>query len=157
MSTSYESDSESSESDSEEEEGVSEDFLQALLAKAHQSYAAEAEAKRLAEKSSDIIALSVEDTNKWSNIFIYLDYSITEDAWRPLPRLKVTKQPSTYFPVDTAASGSYLSIKNPDVESMEKLVASLPAPTPPVPPPELSKSGKPLTKREKREVGVSCW
>jgi hypothetical protein len=43
---------------------------------------------------------------------------------------------------------------DPDVELAEMASSSRVVPEPPVPPPELTKNGKPLTKRQKKEV--SC-
>jgi len=48
-------------------------------------------------------------------------------------------------------------MRDPDVESAEKASSSLAVPQPPVPPPELTKSGKPLTHKEKKEVCTSLY
>ncbi|KAG5648292.1 hypothetical protein DXG03_004864 [Asterophora parasitica] len=41
---------------------------------------------------------------------------------------------------------------DPDVASAERASSSRAVPAPPVPPPELTKSGKPLTRKEKKEL-----
>ena len=43
-------------------------------------------------------------------------------------------------------------MRDPDVELAEKATSSRAVPAPPLPPPELTKSGKPLTKKQKKEV-----
>jgi hypothetical protein len=48
-----------------------------------------------------------------------------------------------------------LSIRDPDIERAVKASSSFDVPAPPVPPPEITKSGKPLTKKEKK--AVSCF
>jgi hypothetical protein len=43
-------------------------------------------------------------------------------------------------------------MRDPDVELAMAAAASRFVPAPPIPPPELTSSGKPLTKRQKKEV-----
>ena len=43
-------------------------------------------------------------------------------------------------------------MRDPDVERALAAAASRSVPAPPIPPPELTSSGKPLTKRQKKEV-----
>jgi hypothetical protein len=43
-------------------------------------------------------------------------------------------------------------MRDPDVELATAAAASRSVPAPPIPPPELTSSGKPLTKRQKKEV-----
>lgn len=47
-------------------------------------------------------------------------------------------------------------MRDPEVEEVEKKASSSRAiVSPPLPPPELTKTGKPLTKREKKEVPLT--
>lgn len=43
-------------------------------------------------------------------------------------------------------------MRDPDIELAEKASSSYVVPAPPIPPPELDRSGRPLTKREKKDV-----
>jgi hypothetical protein len=45
-------------------------------------------------------------------------------------------------------------MRDPEIERAEKASALYAVPAPPIPPPELTKSGKPLTKREKKAVRI---
>lgn len=45
-------------------------------------------------------------------------------------------------------------MRNPDVEVALAAATSRSIPAPPIPPPELTSSGKPLTKRQKKEVCI---
>jgi hypothetical protein len=77
-------------------------------------------------------------------------------AASPLPPLNPGKLPASYFDNSDRQKVGPSRLRDPEVERAEKaalLAAS--APAPPEGPPELMKNGKPLTKRQKKEV--SCW
>uniref|UniRef100_D8Q447 Fcf2 pre-rRNA processing C-terminal domain-containing protein n=1 Tax=Schizophyllum commune (strain H4-8 / FGSC 9210) TaxID=578458 RepID=D8Q447_SCHCM len=70
-----------------------------------------------------------------------------------LPRLELSTADKSYFTFDRIGKGKVpLSLRDPEIERAEKAMADFAAPAPPEGPPELTKSGKPLTKREKKEV-----
>lgn len=52
----------------------------------------------------------------------------------------------------SSRSDGVASFRDPAVEMAEKAALALSAPAPPIPPPELTKAGLPLTKRQKKEV-----
>lgn len=47
-------------------------------------------------------------------------------------------------------------MRDPGVELAEKASSSREVPAPPIPPPELTSNGKPLTKKQKKEVSPLC-
>jgi len=53
---------------------------------------------------------------------------------------------------ESSLSSRLISIRDPEVEKLEEATAFFDGPAPPIPPPELTKSGKPLTKKQKKEV-----
>ena len=72
---------------------------------------------------------------------------------RNLPPLDPGALPPSYITFGETLSDAPLAVRDLDAERVMELSASRSAPAPPVPPPELTKSGKPLTKREKKAVG----
>ncbi|EEB86957.1 hypothetical protein MPER_15908, partial [Moniliophthora perniciosa FA553] len=60
--------------------------------------------------------------------------------------------PTPYFTLGKSRNEGPSSLRDPDVERVESSASSLDMPAPPVPPPELSKSGKSFTKRQKKEL-----
>lgn len=71
---------------------------------------------------------------------------------RALPSLDPGKLPPAYFQLGESRNEGLQSIRDPDVELAEKASSIRKLPAPPIPPPELTKTGKPLTKKEKKEV-----
>ncbi|KAI4518427.1 Fcf2-domain-containing protein [Schizophyllum commune Loenen D] len=70
-----------------------------------------------------------------------------------LPRLELSTADKSYFTFERKGKGKVpLSLRDPEIERAEKAMADFAAPAPPEGPPELTKSGKPLTKREKKEL-----
>ena len=76
---------------------------------------------------------------------------------RDLPPLDPGALPPSYFTFGETLNDAPLAVRDLDAERVMKLSSSLSAPAPPVPPPELTKSGKPLTKREKKAVGPGSF
>ena len=73
----------------------------------------------------------------------------------PVPyitRLKPVSGPSKGKGQESSLSSRLISIRDPELEKLEKATAFLDGPAPPTPPPELTKSGKPLTKKQRKEV-----
>ena len=74
---------------------------------------------------------------------------------RNLPPLDPGTLPNSYITLGKTLNDAPLAVRDLDVERIMGSSSSLSAPAPPVPPPELTKSGKPLTKKEKKAVGWS--
>jgi len=70
---------------------------------------------------------------------------------RPLPKLNPGLLPS-YITLGKTRFDGPLSMRDPEVERAERASGSTSLPAPPIRPAELTKSGKPLTKKEKKEV-----
>ncbi|KAJ7069871.1 Fcf2 pre-rRNA processing-domain-containing protein [Mycena amicta] len=62
--------------------------------------------------------------------------------------------PTPYFTLGKRKTDAS-SLRDPALEAAEQASSSFVVPAPPLPPPELSKSGKPLTKRERKAVSIS--
>ena len=84
-----------------------------------------------------------------------LDRRICSNPLRPLPKLDPGNLPAPYIQLGETRFDGPSSIRDPDVEFAEKVAGSMSIPAPPIPPPELTKSGKPLTKKEKKEVRLT--
>ncbi|CAA7261366.1 unnamed protein product [Cyclocybe aegerita] len=69
----------------------------------------------------------------------------------PLPRLNPGKLPSPYIKFGEGRNDPS-TLRDPAIERVERATASLLGPAPPVPPPELTSSGKPLTKKQRKEL-----
>src|ERR1700722_181400 len=74
---------------------------------------------------------------------------------RTLPQLDPGTLPPPYFILGETRREGLSSMRDPDIERIEHVSASYAVPAPPVPPPELTKSGKPLTRKEKKAVRPS--
>ncbi|KAJ7784669.1 Fcf2 pre-rRNA processing-domain-containing protein [Mycena metata] len=113
---------------------ITTEYLQSLLNQARENARA---AKRLQQQSEvpleedDVIILQAEPAK--------------------IPRLDPGVLPKPYFTLGKRR-GDPSIIRDPDVELAEKASSSYVVPAPPIPPPELTKSGKPLTKRERKAL-----
>ncbi|EGN92132.1 hypothetical protein SERLA73DRAFT_79848 [Serpula lacrymans var. lacrymans S7.3] len=125
------SDSSSDSSDSEKDKDITPEYLKSLIETARQN-AIEKERQMQISKDGameeDII--KVDDTKD-----------------RPLPPLNPGTLPAPYFEFGEGRFGP-VSIRDPDIERAIAMTSSILAPAPPAPPPELTKSGKPPTKKE---------
>lgn len=75
----------------------------------------------------------------------------------PLPPLDPGKLPETYFDLDDEQPKAGSSrLRDPSAQIAAKAASALDVPAPPTAPPELTKSGKPLTKKERKAVRVFC-
>ncbi|KAG6918743.1 hypothetical protein DXG01_011934 [Tephrocybe rancida] len=139
-STSESSDSSSSEfSDSDSDDPVTHEYLESLLDKARKSYAAAAAKEKIASSSEAV-----------DEEIITLDEDASQK--RPLPLLDPGVLPSSYFELGASRFDGPSKIGDPDIESAARASSSRAVPTPPIAPPELTKSGKPLTRKEKKEL-----
>jgi hypothetical protein len=133
-----ESDEDSSE-DEEDEDEVSQEYLDSLLEKARRSIASKAIGKTVADKGDvleeDIIGLDDPDSELKS-----------------LPPLDPGTLPNSYITLGKTLNDAPLAVRDLDAERVMESSSSLSAPAPPAPPPELTKSGKPLTKKEKKAL-----
>ncbi|KAJ7288437.1 Fcf2 pre-rRNA processing-domain-containing protein [Mycena rebaudengoi] len=119
------------ESDLEPE--ITQEYLESLLTKARNRARAAAAAHEQPQipLEEDVIALPTEPPK-----IPPLDPGVLPRPYFILG--KTRKDPSTMW--------------DPDVELAEKASSSYVVPAPPIPPPELTKFGKPLTKRERKEL-----
>ncbi|KAF8158322.1 Fcf2 pre-rRNA processing-domain-containing protein [Crassisporium funariophilum] len=60
--------------------------------------------------------------------------------------------PRPYIQLGATRFDGPSSVRDPDVELAANAASSHSVPAPPIPPPELTKSGKPLTKKQKKEL-----
>ena len=155
--SSSESDSESGGEDSSEEESddeISQEYLDSLLEKARKSIAAKAVNNTVASKGSaledDIIALD-DPESELKYAFLNLHLEPLSHRQRTLPPLDPGALPPPYITFGKTPNDAPSAIRDLDVERAMKSSSSLTVPIPPVPPPELTKSGKSLNK-EKKEV-----
>ncbi|KAJ7175767.1 Fcf2 pre-rRNA processing-domain-containing protein [Mycena filopes] len=112
---------------------ITPEYLQSLLDQARENARA---AKRLQEsqdpqEEDDILVLQAEPAK--------------------IPPLDPGVLPTPYFTLGKRKHDPSV-IRDPDVELAEKASTSYVVPAPPIPPPELTKSGKPLTKRERKAL-----
>lgn len=152
-----ESDSDSSESDSEQE--ITEEFLNNLLEKARQNVRArkQDESGSSLQETQEEDEIRLEDDRKKDGLcvscFLILPlHHSSLPCCRPLPSLHPGSLPSPYIVLSDSKTAGPLTIRDDDVEQAEKASSSRILPAEPAPPPELSAKGKPLTKKEKKEV-----
>ncbi|KAG6850728.1 hypothetical protein H0H93_009351 [Arthromyces matolae] len=126
-----------SDSDLDSDDSITPDYLESLLQKARQSYAS------ASAKGKTVNSLTAEEE------VITLD---GDHEQKPLPQLDPGGLPAPYFELGETRFDGPSSMRDPDVESAERASSSRSVPAPPVAPPELTKSGKPLTRREKKEL-----
>ncbi|KAJ7505412.1 Fcf2 pre-rRNA processing-domain-containing protein [Mycena galericulata] len=118
--------------DSEPE--ITAEYLESLLNKARENARA---AKQLSQQSEgpqeeeDVIVLQAEPAK--------------------IPPLDPGVLPRPYFTLGKRKTDPS-TMRDPDVELAEKASSSYVVPAPPIPPPELTKSGNPLTKRERKAL-----
>ncbi|KAF8208848.1 Fcf2 pre-rRNA processing-domain-containing protein [Mycena galopus ATCC 62051] len=116
-----------------EEPEITPEYLQSLLDQARENARA---AKRLQQPSED----SPED-----------DVIVLQAEPKKLPRLDPGVLPRPYFTLGKRKIDPSV-LRDPEVELAEKASSSYVVPAPPIPPPELTKSGKPLTKKERKAL-----
>ncbi|KAI0301156.1 hypothetical protein B0F90DRAFT_1810181 [Multifurca ochricompacta] len=125
--------------DEDDEEEISQEYLDSLLEKARASMAAKAK-HNAANHDEDVIGLDD-----------------PESKLKGLPPLDPGILPPPYITFGETLHDAPSAIRDLDAERAMKSSSSLSVPAPPVPPPELTKTGKPLTKKEKRAVYLLCY
>ncbi|KAI0287957.1 Fcf2 pre-rRNA processing-domain-containing protein [Russula brevipes] len=141
-SSSYSSSESESEPDSvddseDEEDEISKEYLNSLLEKARRSIAAKAVQNAVAN-----------DGKALEEDIIELDDP--ESELKSLPPLDPGTLPPSYITIGENPDDAPSAIRDLDAERAMKASSSLSVPAPPASPPELTKSGKPLTKKEKK-------
>ena len=71
---------------------------------------------------------------------------------RPLPPLDVGSLPAPYIDLPETRGAGPSKLRDPDVEHVQKAASTIQVPAAPAPPPELTKDGKKLTKKEMKKV-----
>ncbi|KAI0923251.1 hypothetical protein AcV5_007433 [Taiwanofungus camphoratus] len=133
------SDFDSSESDSDEE--ITQEFLDSLLDKARRNATLIAHGGYGNEVAEDAQEEEV----------IQLDEG-TKPEERPLPLLDTGSLPTPYMKLAESRKAGPSTIRDLDLERVEQAASSLTAPAVSIRPPALTKSAKPLTKREKKAL-----
>ncbi|KAF7982934.1 hypothetical protein HWV62_25228 [Athelia sp. TMB] len=128
------SSSTSSDSESDSEDEITPEYLESLLQKARQHAATNRAGKN--------------NGNSLEEDIINISSSLKES----LPELDPGKLPPAYIRLGKTRRDGPSQIRDPDVERAMLASSSFDIPAPPVPPPELTKSGKPLTKKEKKAL-----
>ena len=149
------SDSESSDFSSESEAEITQENLDALIEKARKN--AEAAEKLLEapeedqDKEEEVITLD-NDGPMWVAFCNTEKKFFNSKSIRPLPKLNPGLLPPSYITLGKTRFDGPLSMRDPEVERAERATSSTSLPAPPIRPEELTKSGKQLTKKEKKEV-----
>ena len=150
------SDSSSDSSGSDDRGRVKQEYLDSLLEKAMKNAEAletKNGSREEGEDTDEEEIILTNDTLPYVNPLSLRDMVILKPFLRPIPRLNPGTLPAPYIKLGETRLDGPSSIRDPEVERAQYATASSSAPAPPIPPPELTKSGKPLTKREKKEVG----
>ncbi|KAL0960614.1 hypothetical protein HGRIS_005646 [Hohenbuehelia grisea] len=98
-------------------------------------------------------ALEAESSSAAQTIEVEEDLIVLEktEGDQPLPSLDPGPLPAPYLEFsESRRQKKPLAIHDPDVQRAQKAAALLSAPAPPIPPPELAGSGRPLTKKERK-------
>ncbi|TBU47395.1 Fcf2-domain-containing protein [Dichomitus squalens] len=128
----------SSGSDSNSEDDVTPEFLESLLTQARQNV--RAKAKQLAGGGGE-------------EEFIQLggDEGDNDTTAKPLPPLDTGSLPASYITLPETRGAGPSKLRDPDVEHVQKVASSIQVPAAPAPP-ELTKDGKKLTKKERKQM-----
>ncbi|KJA24075.1 hypothetical protein HYPSUDRAFT_53965 [Hypholoma sublateritium FD-334 SS-4] len=128
------SDSDSSLDDSQDEDEITQEHLDSLLEKARKN----------AKDAENLVQVSVEEGE---DVLV-----LPDESQPPIPALNPGKLPAPYITFGATRFDGPSKIRDPEVERTARATASISAPAPPTPPDELTKSGKPLTKKQKKEL-----
>ncbi|KAF9481195.1 Fcf2-domain-containing protein [Pholiota conissans] len=138
ISSSAPSSSESESSDdfgSESEDEITQERLDSLLKKAMQN----------AEEVDRLLQTRAEEGAQEEEVITLADETLV-----PIPSLDPGNLPAPYIVLGATRFDGPSVIRDPEVERTEKATALTSVPAPPILPEELTKSGKPLTKKEKK-------
>ncbi|KAI0055866.1 Fcf2-domain-containing protein [Artomyces pyxidatus] len=132
------SDSDSdSDSESVSDEEVTQEYLESLLEKARQNAAAASRPQISQEDGAEEEIIHLGDP---------------ESEQKKLPTLDPGILPEPYIILGPTRRDAPTAIRDLDAERAAQSTSSLSTPTPPLPPPEITKSGVPLTRREKKAL-----
>ncbi|KAI9463801.1 Fcf2 pre-rRNA processing-domain-containing protein [Russula earlei] len=123
----------------DEKDEVSQEYLNSLLEKARRSIAAKAAQSTLA-RNVDALGEDI------------IGFHDPESELKSLPPLDPGSLPPPYITLGETLHDAPLAIRDLDAERAVEASSSLSAPAPPMPPPELTNTGKPLTKKEKKAL-----
>ncbi|KAK0449246.1 hypothetical protein EV421DRAFT_1400337 [Armillaria borealis] len=132
--SSSDDDSDTSSSYNSDSEPVTQEYLDSLLEKARKN----------------ALSASEEPTN--SVDILQGDVVQLDSEPKILPPLDPGNVPKPYFEFDESRHNRPTSIRDPDIELAEKSSSLYSAPAPPIPPPELTKDGKLLTKKQRKAL-----
>ncbi|KAK0464662.1 uncharacterized protein EV420DRAFT_1476073 [Desarmillaria tabescens] len=127
-------DSDTSSSYSSDSEPVTQEYLDSLLEKARKN------------------ALSTPQEPTDSVDILEGDVVQLDSEPKTLPPLDPGNVPKPYFEFDESRHTRPTSIRDPDIELAEKSSLLYSVPVPPIPPPELTKDGKLLTKKQRKTL-----
>jgi hypothetical protein len=134
-----------SDSDSDGEPEITKEYLDSLIEKAKEN----ARAKQISGKDNEVEEVLTLESERYAHLLLPSPH--WAHSYRPIPSLDPGKLPKPYIEVGKSIHDSTVA-RDPDAERFESQTGSVLVPQPPIPPPELTKSGKPLTKKEKKEV-----
>jgi len=137
---SSDSDSESSVSTSSSDhdsQTITPEFLDSLLQKAKQNAISQSSKNTSQSPNCELPEAEVIELN--------------DESYPSLPALDPGPLPKLYIRLGETRLDAPTAIRDPEVELAEKASSQRSVPAPPVPPPELTKSGKPLTKKQQKE------
>ncbi|KAN0127335.1 Fcf2 domain containing protein [Lactarius tabidus] len=122
---------------SEDEDEITQEYLDSLLEKARASIAEKAAKNTPAKDTSEEDVIRLDDL---------------DSEFKGLPPLDPGTLPPSYITFGESPLDAPSAIRDLDVERVMESSSSRSVPAPPRPPPELTKSGKPLTKKEKKAL-----
>ncbi|EPQ51000.1 Fcf2-domain-containing protein [Gloeophyllum trabeum ATCC 11539] len=150
-----ESDSADSDASSENEfDDTAPEYIESLLEKARQNIASQRTAPNpTSGEEEEVIKLDSHPSERYASATHSSCTGTTTDHSAPLPPLDPGKLPEPYIDLSKdPRKGSNVVVHDPDVEQAEKATSSRAVPAEPIRPPELSKDGKPLSKKEQKEL-----
>ncbi|KAK0188190.1 hypothetical protein F5146DRAFT_1003834 [Armillaria mellea] len=132
--SSSDDDSDTSSSYNSDNELITQEYLNSLLEKARKN------------------ALSASDESTSPMDILQGDVVQLDSEPKILPSLDPGNVPMPYFEFDESRHNQPKSIRDPDIEFAEKSSLLHSVPAPPIPPPELTKDGKLLTKKQRKAL-----
>ena len=151
-----ESDSDTDSSEDDDENEISPEYLDSLLEKARASIAAKAAQTTSIHQGNaledDVIRLDDPESELPCVFLFFFLNPWSSYHFRHLPPLDPGALPPSYITFGKTPYDAPSAIRDLDAERAMESSSSLSVPAPPVPPPELTESGKPLTKKEKKAV-----
>ena len=136
-------------SDSDDEE-ITQEYLQSLLDKAKSNARESANLKKALRDNvfgagEDIVKLDGDDSERYCMNMLFNHF--TEFCYRPLPPLDPGELPPAYFDFDKDRRNAPATVREPTETATSGTVA-------PAPPPNPMATGKILTKKQRKAVGL---